>query len=59
MKGIEEEMLDKRNQKWIPMIEKIVKEKPTFFAVGAGHLGGAKGVLNLLQQKGYKIENVE
>ncbi|GGD83798.1 lipoprotein [Emticicia aquatilis] len=59
MKGIEDEMLDKRNQNWIPVIEKNIKQKPTFFAVGAGHLGGEKGVLKLLQQKGYTLKSLE
>lgn len=59
MKGIEDEMLDKRNQNWIPIIEKNIKQKPTFFAVGAGHLGGEKGVLKLLQQKGYILRSLE
>lgn len=59
MKGMEEEMLDKRNQNWIPVIEQNIKQKSTFFAVGAGHLGGEKGVLKLLQQKGYILKSVE
>ncbi len=59
MKGLEEEMLDNRNQRWIPIIEKNIKEKSTFFAVGAGHLGGEKGVLALLRKQGYKVSHVE
>lgn len=59
MKGIEEEMLDKRNQNWIPVIEQNIKEKSTFFAVGAGHLGGEKGVLSLLRKKGYTLKALE
>lgn len=58
-KGMEEELLDKRNQNWIPIIEQNIKQKSTFFAVGAGHLGGEKGVLKLLQQKGYTLKSVE
>lgn len=59
MKGMQNEMLDKRNQNWIPVIEENIKQKPTFFAVGAGHLGGEKGVLKLLQQKGYTLKSLE
>jgi uncharacterized protein YbaP (TraB family) len=51
-------LLDKRNQNWIPVIEKITVEKPTFIAVGAGHLGGKKGVINLLRKQGYKVEPI-
>jgi hypothetical protein len=59
MKGMQDELLDKRNQNWIPVIEQNIKQKPTFFAVGAGHLGGEKGVLELLQQKGYTVKSLE
>ena len=59
MKGMEDEMLDKRNQNWIPVIEQNIKQKSTFFAVGAGHLGGEKGVLKLLQQRGYTVKSFE
>lgn len=51
-------LLDKRNQNWIPVIERVTAEKPTFIAVGAGHLGGKKGVINLLRKQGYKVEPV-
>lgn len=51
-------LLRDRNQKWIPAMTKIMKEKPTFFAVGAGHLGGKEGVINLLRAKGYKVSPV-
>ncbi|HCH42932.1 MAG TPA: TraB/GumN family protein, partial [Algoriphagus sp.] len=33
-------------------------EKSTFFAVGAGHLAGQKGVLNLLKEAGYTLSPV-
>ena len=32
--------------------------KPTFFAVGAGHLGGSFGVINLLREAGYTVNAV-
>jgi uncharacterized protein YbaP (TraB family) len=47
--------LVKRNQNWIPQISKMVQEKPIFIAVGAGHLPGEQGVLNLLQEAGYTV----
>ncbi|WP_196889265.1 TraB/GumN family protein [Aureivirga sp. CE67] len=49
-------LLDKRNQNWIPVMEKMMKENPTFFAVGAAHLAGDQGVVNLLRKAGYKVE---
>lgn len=53
------DLLDKRNQNWIPVIEKAAKDKPTLFAFGAGHLGGDKGVINLLRAKGYTVRGVK
>ena len=52
-------MLDNRNASWIPVMEAAAKEKPTFFGVGAAHLGGPKGVIALLRKKGYKVEAVQ
>jgi uncharacterized protein len=51
-------LLNNRNANWILRIEKIAKEKATFFGVGAAHLGGTLGVLNLLRKKGYTVEPV-
>ncbi|MFT5800980.1 MAG: hypothetical protein ACI956_000785, partial [Nonlabens sp.] len=31
---------------------------PTFFAVGAGHLGGDIGVIALLRKAGYSVEPI-
>ena len=54
----EEILLSNRNKNWIPIIEKVAKEKATFFGVGAGHLGGEMGVIQLLRKNGYKVEAV-
>lgn len=48
-----------RNKNWIPLIGKMAAEKSTFFAVGAGHLGGDQGVIRLLQEAGYTVEPVQ
>jgi len=55
-KGFEDEILDKRNQNWIPIIEKAAHDKSTFFAFGAAHLAGEKGVVSLLRAKGYTVK---
>jgi uncharacterized protein YbaP (TraB family) len=55
----QEKMLDRRNLNWIPSIEKNILEKPSFIAVGGGHLGGEKGVINLLRAKGYKLTPIK
>ena len=50
-----EKLLVERNAAWIPVIEKNIKVTPSFIGVGSAHLGGKKGVLNLLRRKGYKL----
>ncbi|MEZ0540911.1 TraB/GumN family protein [Fibrella arboris] len=55
----EADLLEKRNQNWIPVIEKAAASKPTFFAFGAGHLGGEKGVIALLRKQGYSVKEVK
>lgn len=47
-----------RNKRWIPVIEREAKDKPTFFAVGAGHLAGKNGLLALLRKQGYTVKPV-
>ncbi|GAB4183874.1 MAG: hypothetical protein OHK0057_29070 [Thermoflexibacter sp.] len=59
MQGMEKVMLEDRNRNWIPKIEKMCKEKPTFFAVGAGHLGGETGIISLLRKQGYTVKPIE
>ena len=52
-------MFDNRNADWAAKMPAIMSDKPTFFAVGAGHLPGEKGLLNLLKQAGYEVEAVK
>lgn len=49
-------LLYQRNRNWIPVMGRMMREKPTLFAVGAGHLGGANGVIALLRREGYRVE---
>lgn len=51
-------MLGERNKRWIAVMEQQAKAKPTFFAVGAGHLAGSDGVIARLRQAGYKVEPI-
>lgn len=50
-----ENFLNKRNTQWIPVIMDQIERENTFIAVGAGHLPGPNGVLELLRAKGYRI----
>lgn len=54
--GEMEALLDNRNKAWIEKMPAIMKDAPTLFVVGAGHLPGNNGVLNLLRQAGYSVE---
>ncbi len=51
-------LIDDRNADWLTKMPALMAQKPTLFAVGAGHLPGTKGVLHLLRQAGYKVEGV-
>lgn len=48
-----------RNKKWMPTIIEAVKEMPTLFVFGAGHLTGPDGVIRMLRDARYKVEQVE
>jgi uncharacterized protein len=49
-------LLNNRNRNWIPAMGRMMREKPTLFAVGAGHLGGKQGVVALLRSQGFRVE---
>jgi len=37
------------------MIGEMSKDQKVFYGVGAGHLGGDQGVINLLRKEGYTV----
>lgn len=51
-------ILAERNKNWIPKIEELIKQTPTFVAVGAAHLPSKTGVIQLLKEKGYTVEPI-
>jgi hypothetical protein len=53
-----QEMLDDRNAAWIPQIEALSADGELFVAVGAAHLYGPAGVLQLLADQGWTVERV-
>ena len=55
IEGYEDVLLYKRNKNWIPVMAKQMAANQVFFAVGAGHLGGKNGVIDLLKNEGYKL----
>lgn len=56
--GSEEALLFDRNRKWVPVMEQVMQKEKIFFAVGAGHLGGPYGLINLLREKGYTVTGI-
>ena len=48
-----------RNKKWLPKLEAAMGEAPTMFVFGAGHLIGINGILQLLSDAGYKVEQIK
>lgn len=55
----EQDLLIRRNKNWIPVITKAMAANTSFFAVGAGHLAGADGVISLLRKQGYTVNPVK
>lgn len=52
-------LLNNRNKNWVNQLKEIMKNESLFVAVGAGHLVGDSGVINLLRKEGYKLEPLE
>jgi uncharacterized protein YbaP (TraB family) len=48
-------LLYNRNANWVKKMPAIMRDAPALFAVGAGHLGGEKGVINLLRKAGFTV----
>ncbi len=53
-----EVMLYNRNKNWVAQLRDILPEKSIFMAVGAGHLVGKGGVIDLLRNAGYKVRPI-
>ncbi len=52
-------LLYDRNKRWAMQMPEQMFEKSTLFAVGAGHLGGEKGVINLLRKQGFTLKPLD
>jgi hypothetical protein len=51
-------LLYNRNKNWVEKLKTIMPDHSVVVAVGAGHLPGEKGVINLLRKAGYKVRPV-
>lgn len=48
-----------RNADWAAQLKRLMGERPTLAAVGAAHLPGERGLLNLLRLDGYSVSPVK
>lgn len=55
----DEALIYGRNADWVVKMPAIMGDKSTLFVVGAAHLPGERGVLELLKKKGYAVEVVK
>jgi uncharacterized protein len=55
----EQTLLINRNKNWISKIEDLTSKSSVFIAVGAAHLIGKHGLIELLKQKGYILTPVK
>lgn len=58
--GAMRRLVDDRNRAWVPQLEAdaAAVKGPTLVIVGAMHLLGPTGLVQLLRQEGYKVERV-
>jgi uncharacterized protein YbaP (TraB family) len=57
--GIYEKLILERNKVMTGVLDSLIKTSTVFCAVGAGHLAGNDGMINLLRKKGYTVRVVE
>ena len=54
-----EKFITARNKAWVKKLRGMVNRNDTYMVVvGAGHLPGEEGVINLLKQKGFTVEQL-
>ena len=53
-----ERLILKRNVNMANGIDSLCKKQSLFIAVGAGHLAGQQGIIQLLREKGYQVRQV-
>jgi len=52
-------LLLQRNLKWVPQIDRMLQDANTeFVLVGVAHIVGKNGLLDLLSQKDYEINQL-
>jgi uncharacterized protein YbaP (TraB family) len=49
-------LLVDRNRRWMPALESCLSTRRCFIVVGAAHLVGPDGLVTMLRQRGYRVE---
>lgn len=58
--SISNSLLDVRNIRWVEKMLKLFETNESYLiAVGAAHMGGPQGLINLLREKGYTVTPVK
>ena len=56
---VHEKIIVERNRRWLPQLEKLLAQgESALVVVGAAHLVGKEGVIELLKQRGYTVEQL-
>ena len=53
-----EHMLYKRNENMVIVMDSLMQHKTVFAGVGAAHLAGEKGMLQMLEERGYTVKSL-
>lgn len=53
--GVFEILFYRRNDRWLPKVEAELARGDAFVAVGLGHVIGERGLLRLLEARGYRV----
>lgn len=57
-KWLFDDLVIERNKKWLPILKQQIDKESTLIAVGALHLFGEDGLINVLQKAGYVVTPV-
>ena len=59
MSPVLDKLITERNRNMVGKIEGYLEgDKPCFVIIGAGHLVGREGIISLLKERGYKVEQM-
>ena len=57
--AVHQKIIVDRNRRWLPEIERMIEQgESTLVVVGAAHLVGKEGVIELLKARGYTLEQM-